>query len=132
MKSVLKQLILMAIVFFVMLWFQNMEDKKANYKRKDFIETYKMPLLVSALVGLAFNLFFDDSDNSFFLDKESILKNNNTISIPKSITNTSPTPFNSDIFIKNNNVSSDINSYKNPTSNTVLTNQEIFTDLPDF
>ena len=43
-----------------------MEDKKNNYQRKTFFETYKLPLLVSSIVGLLLNVsdIFNCSLNS--------------------------------------------------------------------
>jgi hypothetical protein len=60
MKLIVKQLIVMIVVFFIILWFQNNDDKKHNRTRLTLFEKYKLPLLVSTIVGLIlhFPLFF--------------------------------------------------------------------------
>jgi len=52
MKLLLKQILLIVVVFIVVLWYQDYEDKKNNKVRKTFYDQYKLPLLISSIVGL--------------------------------------------------------------------------------
>ena len=56
MDLILKQLIIIAGTFMVILWFQNVDDKKHNKTRETFYEQYKFPILVSAIVGFVINI----------------------------------------------------------------------------
>lgn len=56
MDLILKQLIIIAGTFLIILWFQNVDDKKHNKTRDTFYEQYKFPILVSAIVGFVINI----------------------------------------------------------------------------
>ena len=56
MDLILKQLIIIAGTFLVILWFQNVDDRKHNKTRDTFYEKYKFPILVSAIVGFVINI----------------------------------------------------------------------------
>lgn len=45
----------MIITFLIILWFQNNEDKKYNKTRVSIYDKYKLPLLVSSIIGLILN-----------------------------------------------------------------------------
>jgi hypothetical protein len=51
----MNQVIVIAIIFFLIYWFQNIEDTKYKKNRITFYEKYKYPVFVSALVGLVFS-----------------------------------------------------------------------------
>jgi hypothetical protein len=53
MNLILKQILILGTTFFVILWFQNCEDTRNNKVRTTFHDTYKLPVLVTALLGLA-------------------------------------------------------------------------------
>lgn len=57
MNLYLKQFLIIIATFFIILWFQNCDDKKHKRERKTFHEIYKLPLLVSAITGLIINCF---------------------------------------------------------------------------
>ena len=54
----------MIITFLIILWFQNNEDKKYNKIRMSQYDKYKLPLLVSTIIGLILNfpIFFKLSE----------------------------------------------------------------------
>ncbi len=52
MNLLLKQILLVVGVFIVVLWYQDYEDKKNNKVRKTFYDQYKLPLLISSILGL--------------------------------------------------------------------------------
>jgi predicted permease len=55
MKLIVKQIIIMIIVFIIIFWFQNNDDKKHNRIRSSLFDKYKLPLLVSTIIGLILN-----------------------------------------------------------------------------
>ena len=106
MKLIIKQLIIVIIVFLVFLWFQNTDDKKHNRKRVTLFDKYKLPLLVSAIIGLILNypILFKTQKCP-----------------PQNITEIS--------------ILSPINEVKIPTSTNlkdIINNLQISTDMPDF
>jgi len=105
MKLIIKQLIIVIIVFLVFLWFQNNDDKKHNRKRLTLFDKYKLPLLVSAIIGLILNYPI-----LFKMQK----------CPPQNITEIS--------------ILSPINEVKVPSSNLkdIINNLQISTDMPDF
>jgi hypothetical protein len=56
MNFILKQLIIVVIVFCIILWVQNQDDKKNKRIRTTLFEQYKLPILVASLVGFIINL----------------------------------------------------------------------------
>jgi hypothetical protein len=63
MNIILKQLLIIGATFFIILWFQNCEDKKNNKERNTLQDKYKLPILVSAVVGLILNFKEIFNDN---------------------------------------------------------------------
>jgi len=125
MNKIFKQFLIISSVFIVIYWFQKKDDKKYKRIRTTFIEKYKLPLLVSSIIGFMLNLKLITS------------LNNNTITEVTSITPIKQ--FNKKInemteiakpFINSNNFGSKTNELtwfsKNPND------QQIYTDLPDF
>lgn len=48
----LKYLLIVVIIFCIIYWFQTVDDKKRCKKRTNIYDKIKLPLLVSAIVGL--------------------------------------------------------------------------------
>jgi hypothetical protein len=125
MNKFFNQLLIVSAVFVVIYWFQKKDDKKSKRVRTTFIEKYKLPLLVSSIIGfvLNFNLITNLNCNDTLTEITIItpvapvkeFKNLNEMSKP---------------FINSNNFGSKTNELtwfsKNPTD------QQIYTDLPDF
>lgn len=56
MNPYLKQFIIITIVFIIIMVYQEQQDKRHNRVRETTYEKYKLPLLVSSIVGLLLNL----------------------------------------------------------------------------
>ena len=123
MNLILKQVLIIGSVFAIILWFQQKDDIKTKRVRTTLIEKYKLPMLVSSIVGLMLNL---KNLTNLNCSNETITEV--TIVTPvKECTklNDMSKPFlNSNNFGTNNNKLSWFS--KNPNE------QQIFTDLPDF
>ena len=102
MTLILKQLLIILSTFLIITWFQNIDDKKFNKTRNTFYDKYKFPILISAIIGLIINL------PELLLTKELCQENITEISIL--------TP-NKQVIEK-------------PTK--IITEQQIYTGLPDF
>ena len=125
MNKFFNQLLIVSAVFVVIYWFQKKDDKKSKRVRTTFIEKYKLPLLVSSIIGfvLNFNLITNLNCNDTLTEITIVtpvapvkeFKNLNEMSKP---------------FVNSNNFGSKTNELtwfsKNPTD------QQIYTDLPDF
>jgi len=125
MNKFFNQLLIVSAVFVVIYWFQKKDDKKSKRVRTTFIEKYKLPLLVSSIIGfvLNFNLITNLNCNDTLTEITIVtpvapvkeFKNLNEMSKP---------------FINSNNFGTNNNKLtwfsKNPND------QQIFTDLPDF
>ena len=98
MNSNIKQFLIISFIFIIIWWFQSIDDKKNKKERITFYDTYKLPILVSAIVGLILNI-------TFFVDINK--KECNNIDEFIIITPTKP-------------------------SNNIISDQQIFTDMPDF
>jgi hypothetical protein len=114
MNFILKQLLIITCIFLIITWFQNIDDKKYNKIRNTFYDKYKFPILVSAIIGLIINL------SDIILTNE--LCNNNEENITEI---TFITPIKKVIEKSNNNLI-------RPLSNDNITDQQIYTSLPDF
>jgi len=62
----MKEIIIVILTFFIILWFQSTEDNKYNKKRDTTYEKYKYPIFVSSIVGLIL------SYSSYFCEIKSI------------------------------------------------------------
>jgi hypothetical protein len=120
MNLILKQILICGIVFFIIFWFQYRDDKKYKRNRKTFYGRYKFPLLVSSIIGLILNLpiLFD------ICEKPLEMQTDITIIKPYEKCNMAKT------FIHNNNFSS--NKEQLSWFGKQASDQQIFTDLPDF
>jgi hypothetical protein len=116
MNLILKHFLIIGITFIIILWFQYQDDKKHKKERKSYYDEYKFPLLVSSIVGLVLNLpvLFDICEKSV----ETISKI--TVITPVKNCETSKT------FIHNKDQLPWIGN------NKLSSDQQIFTDLPDF
>lgn len=56
MNLILKQFLIIGAAFLIILWFQQQDDKKHKRERKSFYDQYKFPLLVASIIGLVLNL----------------------------------------------------------------------------
>ena len=80
MNLYLKQFIIIIITFFLILWFQDCDDKKNNKERTSYHDKYKLPILVSALLGLILNfndIFFPQP----IIEETIIIENKNILPI---------------------------------------------------
>ncbi len=126
MDLILKQLIIIAGTFLVIMWFQNVDDRKHNKTRDTFYEKYKFPILVSAIVGFVINIpeiissvtgqqcDSGVTEIAIFTSGEQINQINPVKQISKNVGKLSP-----------------IDIVKQNTRN-VISEQQIYTDLPDF
>ena len=125
MNPILKQISMLFIIFMIILWFQKMDDKKNKRVRTTYYEKYKLPLLVVSIVGLLINM----NIYKMFGLEECQQITHLTIIKPDINSNKILKPI-----LKNRYH----NSLENPTNpipklNSLdITDQEIFTDLPDF
>ena len=98
MNKYIKQFIILLIVFLVILWLQKNDDKKKNKQRNDFYDQYKIPILVTSIVGLFLNMNYEkvlSSNNSFSFNNR--LNVNPNASINKFLS--SQTPYNQQIYL---------------------------------
>lgn len=72
MNKSIKDIIILVLVFIVIMWVQNNDDKSKNKIRKGYYDKIKLPLLASAMVGLFLNF---DSDKLVII-KDTILNIN--------------------------------------------------------
>ena len=101
----------MVITFLVILWFQNNDDIKNKRIRVSLFEKYKLPLLVSAIIGLILHF--------------PILFKINEITEIKGLSN-------SNITIVSELPSVIDNSISKYNIKDIINNLQISTDLPDF
>ena len=151
MNHIIKQLLIVIITFLIILWFQKCDDKRNNKIRKTLYEKYKLPLLVSSIVGLLLQanirkdkfISWDStelySDTPISLDMldtigppspNNILRNSNLNLLFKNKLNV---PLEDKINIPSSN------KINIPSSNKInippvikFSDQQIYTDLPDF
>lgn len=119
MDLILKQLIIITCTFLVILWFQNVDDKKHNKTRDTFYEKYKFPILVSSMIGFVINI----PEILSSLNNESCEGNIAEIAIFTTGEPTNP--------LKNIIKMSPVDQVRKSVKN-IVSDQQIFTDLPDF
>ena len=95
MNYIIKQIILLSIIFILILWFQH-NDKKKNEKNENLslYNKIKLPLLVCAIIGFILNLnikFTENIDIAVYdnCDINEKLINNNEYIFKSCINNTS-------------------------------------------
>lgn len=151
MNHIIKQLLIVLITFLLILWFQKCDDKKNNKIRKTLYEKYKLPLLVSSIVGLLLQAnirkkkFISWDSTELYVESPISIDMIDTIG-PPSPNNILRNPNLHSLFTKKNELlSPEINL---PPTNNILppsklilpqiidnpkfSNQQIYTDLPDF
>lgn len=129
MNLFLKQILIIGTSFLIILWFQNIDDKKNNHRRVSFYEKYKFPSLVAAIVGLLINLpEIINSNNCEIVENITDL----TVVAPLKSCEVSATELGTKPFINDHNFGMNNNklSWFNPDKN--ISNQQIFTEMPDF
>ena len=152
MNHIIKQLLIVLITFLLILWFQKCDDKKNNKIRKTLYEKYKLPLLVSSIVGLLLQANIRKKKFISWDSTELYIESPISIDMIDTIGPPSPTNIlrNSNLFINKlpptNNILPPTNNILPPTNNILLpklnlpqiidnpkfSNQQIYTDLPDF
>lgn len=102
MNNFIKQSLIIVFCFFLILWFQDLDDKKNKKTRDTLYDKYKIPILVCSIIGLLLTVNLNEDLISQFFRKE------NNINLSKS----------------------NIENLVNPKLE--LNGQNIYTDLPDF
>jgi hypothetical protein len=135
MNKIFKQVLIISSVFIVIYWFQQKDDKKSKRVRTTFIEKYKLPLLVSSIIGFILNFkLLSSLNNNDTITEVTIVtpvaqcgSNKSGLTSVKDYKNLNEM---SKPFVNSNNFGSKTNELtwfsKNPTD------QQIYTDLPDF
>lgn len=134
MNKIFKQVLIISCVFVVIYWFQQKDDKKSKRVRTTFNEKYKLPLLVSSIIGFILNFKLITNLNNDTITEVTIItpvehcgSRNSGFAPVKEFKNLNEM---SKPFINSNNFGSKTNELtwfsKNPTD------QQIYTDLPDF
>jgi hypothetical protein len=126
MNLILKQFLIIGATFLIILWFQYQDDKKHKRVRKTFYEQYKFPILVSSIIGLVLNLptLFNIGDKSI----ETLTELTIITPIEKCLEQKTMAK----AFIHNNNFGSHGKNQMSWFDNKPASDQQIFTDLPDF
>jgi hypothetical protein len=125
MNLILKQFLIIGATFLIILWFQYQDDKKHKRERNSFYEQYKFPLLVSSIIGLVLNLptlFGTDEKSVETLTELTIITPVEKCDMAKP-------------FVHNNNFGShgkERMTWFGNNNGKQATDQQIFTDLPDF
>lgn len=126
MNLLLKQVLIIGTIFTIILWFQQQDDKKTKRERNTFFDKYKLPLLVSSIIGLMINM------SSFLNLSGEIQETLTEVTIITPIKNCNRFNDATKPFMNSNNFgtqakSNDLTWFsKNPSD------QQIYTDLPDF
>ena len=123
MNLILKQFLIIAAAFLIIIWFQQQDDKKHKRERKSFYDQYKFPVLVSSIIGLILNLptLFN------MCEKPEETLTELTIITPVEKCDVAKT------FVHNNNFGSHGKEQMTWFGNgKQASDQQIFTDLPDF
>jgi hypothetical protein len=117
MNYIIKQIILLSIIFILILWFQYYDNIKNNisYCKLSLYDKIKLPLLVCAIIGFLLNLNLNLNNNNIDIELINNYNDNDNLMNIKTINN------NENIF------KSCIN-----TSDKIDANLLIFTDLPEF
>jgi hypothetical protein len=123
MNLILKQFLIIGLVFLIILWFQQQDDKKYKRERITLYDQYKFPLLVSSFIGLILNL-----PTLFDMDKKMVGSLTEiAIITPVEKCNMAKT------FVHNNNFGSHSKEQMSWFgTGKQASDQQIFTDLPDF
>jgi hypothetical protein len=116
MNLFLKQFLIIAFTFLVILWFQNRDDEKQKKVRTTTYDQYKFPVLVGSIVGLILNL-------------QTFLCTTKISDIASEIIIVTPTNDDIKIDLANPLNESKLSWIKDPKK---LIKQEVYTDLPDF
>lgn len=115
MNRILKQLIIVSVIFALIYWFQYKEDKKKNINRTSYYDMFKGPTLVAAIVGFILNI-------TNVIDVISISFDEKPTNIIEPITSKPE-------LVSPNVLTGGLNVDEFTPS---LNSQQIFTDLPDF
>ena len=130
MNHIIKQLLIVIITFLTITWFQKCDDKKNNKIRKTLYEKYKLPLLVSSIVGLL--LQANIRKDNFISWNSTELYTDSPISLDMLDTIGPASPNN---ILRNPNLHLLLDNKINLPpiiKNSTFSDQQIYTDLPDF
>lgn len=120
MNYIIKQGLIVISVFLIVLLYQNKDDKKYKKERTTFYDKYKFPILISSIIGLLLNIPVTCFQNtSITIIKPSCGSVNSELAKP---------------FIHNNIKKPSFSFFGlgSKNQNKLLSDQQIFTDLPDF
>lgn len=124
MNLILKQFLIIGASFLIILWFQHLDDRKHKRIRKTIYDRFKFPLLVGSIIGLVLNLpvIFGINKNTETFAELTIItpvKECDTAELAKP-------------FIHSNNFGKNVSNNKLTWFGKEISDQQIFTDLPDF
>jgi hypothetical protein len=123
MNLILKQLIIVAITFAVVYWFQDKEDKKNKVVRKTYYEQFKLPVLISAIVGFLLNITSTKDIVPVKFEESPVIQTN-------PVTINPITEINKPQLIGGVDILPIQNAFDSIISGNI--DQDIYTDLPDF
>ena len=109
MKLIVKHTLIIISTFFIILWFQNKDDTKYNIKRVGNYDKYKFPVLVSAIIGL-------------LMQFSTVFNQCQACQLQLAIIN--PVAECENVLSKSDMVK--------PFIKNIISDQQIYTDLPDF
>ena len=128
MKSIIKQFIIVILSFGLIMWVQCTDDKKHGIIRQSWWDKLQFPLLVSCLIGLVLNLpfLFHCADNSVDTTNSSDMKD--------LVSETANKPFLQELLTPSKTEVQPIKKSIEPINPLIapLSDQTIYTDLPDF
>jgi len=67
MNIIVFQLLIISSIFIFILWFQHIDDKKNNKIRTSIYDKYKLPILISSIIGLI--IYYLQNQNNLYNDK---------------------------------------------------------------
>ena len=126
MNLLLKQVLIIGTIFTIILWFQEQDDKKTKRERKTFFDKYKLPLLVSSIIGLMINM--QSVLNLSGESQETLTE----VTIITPIRNCNRLNTGAKPFMNSNNFGTQAKSNDLSWFSKNLSDQQIYTDLPDF
>ena len=128
MKPIIKQFIIVILSFGLIMWVQCTDDKKHGVIRLSWWDKLQFPLLVSCLIGLVLNLpfLFHCADNSVDTSNSSDMKD--------LVSETGNKPFLQELITPSKTEVKPVKKSIEPINPLIapLSDQTIYTDLPDF
>ena len=100
MNKYIKQIAILVLVFTIILWIQNNDDKTKNKVRKNVYDKIKLPLLATAILGLFLNV---DVEKMIIVQRDYINPNASINRIPMNPFNQASQLNNQDIYLSDFN-----------------------------